>query len=105
MEETSKGTIVVERRFDAVNEKGEEYEILLRVNTPSHDSRPNGDWYCTYTIAGITEYRREGKAFGVDSLQAFLLALNKAHSDLRYIQQTYQFDLTWLGQNDLGIQI
>lgn len=105
MNDSTLGTIIAERHFEARDEVAKEYEIVLRIGTPVQDPRPGGDWYCPYQIRGIPNNRvsRVSKAFGIDSLQAFLLALEKARAELAYGQRVNRLRLTWLEQDDWGL--
>ncbi len=96
------GAIVAERYFEARKGDAEEYEVILRIGAPVRDSRPEGDWYCPYQILGVQQ-SRISEAYGVDALQALLLALEKAKSELAFSARVNGFRLTWLDQEDWGL--
>jgi hypothetical protein len=102
MSDSALGTIVAERHFEARNEAGEEHEVALRIGIPTHDPRPDGDWSCRYQITGVPN-NRVGVAFGIDSLQAFLLALEKARAELAFSQRVNGLRLTWLEQDNWAL--
>ena len=96
------GTIVAERHFEARDEAGGEHDIVLRIGTAVQDPRPEGDWYCPYQITGVPN-NGVSMAFGIDFLQAFLLALEKARAELTFSQRVNGLRLTWLEQDDWGL--
>jgi hypothetical protein len=96
------GTVIVERYFEAKDEAGDEKEVILRIGMPVRSSQPGEDWCCPYQIDGIEESRVR-VAFGIDSLQAFLLALEKAKAELGYIQRVSHLRVTWLEQDEWGM--
>lgn len=98
------GTVVAERHFGARNVAGEEREVVLRIGAPIPDPRPGGDWCCPYQITGLP-HNRASRAFGVDPLQAFLLALQKARAELVFSQRIHSLRLTWLEQHDWGFPV
>ncbi len=101
MNDLAPSTIIAERHFESRNEAGEEHEIIVRIGIPVHDPCPDGDWYCPYQITGFPN-SRVSVAFGIDSLQALLLALGKVHADLVFCQRVNRLHLTWLEQDNLG---
>lgn len=65
--------------------------------------RPDGDdWRCDYRIEWPGRIR-SSYAFGVDSVQALLLAMQMARADLTNAEEVKGRRLTWLGQSDLGL--
>jgi len=102
MSDSALGTIMAERHFEARNEAGEEHEVVLRIGIPVHDPRPDGDWYCPYQITGVPN-NRVSVASGIDSLQAFLLVLEKARAELAFSQRVDGLRLTWLEQDNWGL--
>jgi hypothetical protein len=72
--------------------------VVVRIGRPAED--PEGDWYCPVQITGVgddTVY----KAFGADSMQALVLALQMLRARLGAEQREH--GLTWLGMDDLGV--
>ena len=95
------GPVIAERHFEARNAAAEEHEVVLHIGAPTPDPRPGGDWYCPYQITGVAN-DSVSVAFGVDSLQAFLLALQKARAELAFSQRVHGLRLTWLDQDNWG---
>jgi hypothetical protein len=60
------------------------------------------DWSCSFRIVGF-EPDIEKKAFGVDSLQALLLAVRMLHSTLQYEEKTRKGKFGWLKQRGVGL--
>lgn len=60
------------------------------------------DWVCSITLSG-EGVADQGQAFGVDSLQAFLLALQMAHAKIEYLKRTKGLIVAWNGGMDLGL--
>jgi hypothetical protein len=101
MDNSALGTVIAERYFEARQGDRQEYEVVLRIGTPIRDPRPEGDWYCPYQIMGVPNSKVRA-AFGIDSLQAFLLALQKARAELDFNQRANSLRFTWLDQDDWG---
>lgn len=93
--------LVAERCFEALDVAGER-QIVLRLGVPERDPAPGGDWRCRYEIT-VGSTRWTSAAYGVDSLQALLLALAKARAELLARGCRDGLRLTWLGQDDLGL--
>lgn len=102
MDQPALGAITAEREFEALDAAGKGFDIVLRIGTPVPDTRPDGDWCCPYQITGLPD-SRVSMAFGIDSLQAFLLVLVKARAELTLAQRTHGLRLTWLEQDDWGL--
>ena len=93
------GTVVAERDFELVDEAGVRRPVLLRLGLP----RPaDVDWVCPFEIAdGQTSIAHV--AYGVDGVQALLLALARADADLRFHARSAGARLEWLGRDELGL--
>ena len=85
----------IERRF----ELGESAEVIVRFGRPVRDGQ---DFYCEYEIAWPDRKQRH-RAFGVDQVQALLLALKMAHARLVSSPEGKRGELRWLGEADLGL--
>jgi hypothetical protein len=74
--------------------------VDIELFAPTVDARGN-DYQCGYRIRGLgnDEIRI---AFGVDSLQALLMAMQRIAIDLYTSQPGDAGQLTWLGAGDLG---
>ncbi len=91
--------MVAERSFELVDQAGSRRPFLLRIGVP----RPaEVDWVCPFVIAdGPTSIAHA--AYGVDGVQALLLALTMAKADLRFHARTVGARLQWLGGDDPGL--
>jgi hypothetical protein len=96
------GEIIAERHFEARDETGVEYDLVLHIGKPIPDANEGGDWCCPYQITGFND-NKVSAAFGVDSIQALLLSLQKAALELNHYQKVKNSNLTWLDQDDLGL--
>ncbi|WP_108046364.1 hypothetical protein [Bosea sp. 124] len=64
---------------------------------------PDGnDWRCDYRIEW-PDRTRSYRAFGIDSVQALLLAMKAVQAELTYAPETLNEGLTWLGDADLDL--
>ena len=88
--------VILERSFHA---KGE--TVTLRVEKPKPDG---ADFRCEYAIEGGGLERRS-YGMGVDSIQALLLALSRAHLDLLCARRDGGLSLMWLDMRDLGLPL
>lgn len=102
----SLGEIIAERYFEAKDETGREREIIVRVGKPIPDSHPNanGDWCCPFEIVGFADHQMDA-AFGVDSMQAIVLCLQKIIIKLNNQQKTEKIKLTWQGSGNLNLTV
>ena len=88
-----------ERRFDV----GSGRSVKAIIYPPSC-TVPNGDWSCEYQVIGLDS---EGlkTSYGVDGIQAFILALTYISTTLYFSDEFQSGMLTWLGSRDLGLPI
>ena len=70
-------------------------------NTPEADGN---DYRCDY-VFNLKGQERRSHAFGVDAVQALLLALGKAHIDLLASPEGRSSEIKWLGLTDLGLPL
>jgi len=79
--------------------------VSLRILRPVRDRRPGGDWGCTVQFRGAPRgvLRRTQTAYGVDTLQALVLAIGCAQRELTRAQVKTKGRLTWLDGHDLGL--
>jgi hypothetical protein len=87
----------VSRRF-ALPQAG---EVIVRFAQPVADAN---DFRCDYQIAW-PDRTRTSHAVGVDSVQAPLLAMEKAHVDLLASDENKNGVLQWLGSAALGLPL
>jgi hypothetical protein len=77
-------------------------KITVSVSAPEPDPLPRGDYRVLLTIKGFGKtYKRYH--YGVDPLQAFLLALRIVPEDIRCLAEP-DSRVTWLGSDDLGFR-
>jgi hypothetical protein len=60
------------------------------------------DWRCDYRIEWPDRARND-RAFGVDNVQALLLAMKMVQAELTHAPETLSEGLTWLGNADLDL--
>jgi hypothetical protein len=95
--------VVVSRTVEAVRPDGSRTEVEISIGRPFPDPLPGGDWCCTFRITGLGDDTVRA-AFGVDTLQALLLALYKVRLELAERAETASVRLEWLGRSDLGLE-
>jgi hypothetical protein len=70
-----------------------------------YQPEPDGqDFRCHYEI-DWPEGLYKGRAYGVDAVQALLLAMQKAHTDLLAARENRGRQITWLDRRSLGMPI
>tara|TARA_B100000378_G_scaffold207792_1_gene170892 strand:- start:601 stop:915 length:315 start_codon:yes stop_codon:yes gene_type:complete len=70
-----------------------------------YQPEPDGqDFRCHYEI-DWPEGAYKGRAYGVDAVQALLLAMQKAHTDLLAARENQDRQITWLDRRSLGMPI
>ena len=75
--------------------------ICCRFYRPAYDGQ---DFSCRYEI-GWEEGVRTRESWGVDAVQALLLAMQSAHTDLLVARRDHGREVLWLGQRNLGLPI
>lgn len=99
------GVVVAERHLEAVDPDGNRTTLTVRIGTPARDPEPGGDWYCCFHVTGLGE-EQVRPSFGVDSLQALLLAIYGAKINLEERAADAGLRLDWLGQPGyLGLSV
>ncbi len=94
------GEVIAERRLEWAG-GAPAGEVVVRVGRPVRDPLPGGDWLCPIQIAGM--YGDAVRvAYGVDAVQALILAFQMLDADLRAGQRAAGRALLWLEQTDLG---
>lgn len=94
--------IVCQRMLDAVGSEGEELAIQVSIFQPLKDEVEGGDWSCTYEISGAGATLSHAM-YGVDSMQALLLALKTVRGHLESLGRSKGWRISWLGMENLGI--
>lgn len=97
--------VFLQRIFEYMDENGDTTSVYLRLSKPYQRIKDNSDlnWGCSYKISGL-ETEIFQTVYGIDSLDALLLALSIARIQL----QSYGADtgkITWLGDVDLGLNL
>ncbi len=87
--------VFIERRY----ELGGSAEVVIRFRQPMQQDR---DFCCDYEIVW-PDRTRAFHACGVDGIQALILALKMAHTDLLYSPEGKRGEIKWLAQSDLGL--
>ncbi len=87
---------VAERQLSVVG--APDRTVVVTIGKPRPD--PDGDWVCAFRIDGIEDSRRH-LAYGVDSIQALLIAIERA----RIMLDASGLDFIWQGgePGDTGI--
>jgi hypothetical protein len=85
----------LERRFELDGR-----ELVVRFYVPA--KAPGGEFRCRYSI-GWPEREVRGYAGGEDGVQALMLAMRTAHSDLVESDAYKAGRLTWCDQADLDL--
>lgn len=70
----------------------------------SQPEADRGDYCCTYEI-GWPERSRRRTIYGIDPIQAVLLAMQTAHVDLLVARKDEGRDIRWLDGRRLGLPI
>ena len=60
------------------------------------------DYYCEYEIDWPTGMRSR-KVYGIDAVQALVLAMKAAHTDLLMARKDHGVSLQWLDMQQLGL--
>jgi hypothetical protein len=93
------GEVIAEREFDSLSEGGP--PVVGRLGKPRPDTRDGGDWQCSYQVLGTGD-DTASTAYGVDSLQALMLAIDKLRADLTWRARQREEGFSWFGQPGLG---
>jgi hypothetical protein len=80
-------------RIDA---EGHQAEVPIRIYRPV---KAGDHWHCEYEI-GWPEYTRRSSAFGVDSIQSLLIALQKVGAEIYASEAHKSGKLSWLERGD-----
>jgi hypothetical protein len=93
--------VLAERRLEAIGADGSRTAVTLSIGRPFPDPLPGGDWCCCFRVSGLGDGGVRA-AFGVDSLQALLLAIYRIQLELAAADGVR---LEWLGMADLGLHV
>jgi hypothetical protein len=87
---------IIERSFTV-----DGHELVCRFFQPEHD---DGSYFCRYVI-DWPKKPRERRIGGCDSIQALLLAMQAAHTDLLMAREDEGKSIVWLGSASLGLPL
>lgn len=106
MENIPLGEMIAERYLEAKDEAGEEHQIIVRIGKPIPDPHPDAssDWCCPFEIVGFAD-NQMGATFGVDSMQALVLCLQRIIIKLNNQQKAEKIKLTWQGWENLSLTV
>ncbi len=105
MARISFGRAIAERTYHLQTPTGVRL-VTIRIGQPVPDPKPGGDWLCPVAFRGAPRGRLPSgtqAVYGVDALQAMVLALGYAQQTLAQLQRESGGKLTWLGSADLGL--
>jgi hypothetical protein len=92
-------TPIARRKFTINVDPQRRLEVLIYA--PIQDGP---DYRCNYEIREGDQLVRQSSAFGIDSLQALILAMQKVGADLVHSEYVKSGKLFWNDQNDdLGL--
>jgi hypothetical protein len=95
-------SVVARRTLDYRPDGGPSRKVRVDVGQPARASMGH-DWYCPYRIVGLGKNGIR-RAYGVDALQALILALASLSRELTE-QGKNEPALTWLGDRWLGLKV
>ncbi|MCK3838831.1 MULTISPECIES: DUF6968 family protein [Pseudomonas] len=90
--------VFIERRLDL--KKGG--EVSVRFLRPEPDIE--GDWHCDIELEW-PDRRQALRIFGIDAIQALLLAMQGARCELVSSPESAAGELTWLGEREFGLPV
>lgn len=90
--------VFIERRLDLKNGR----EVSIRFLQPESD--PELDWHCDIELEW-PDRRRNLRIFGIDAIQALLLAMQGARHELVTSPENAAGELTWRGERDFGLPV
>ena len=62
------------------------------------------DYVCRYEVGWLNK-QLSGKSFGIDQVQALLLAMQKVHADLLFLRVERGLKVEWLESENLALPI
>jgi len=84
--------MILHRKLKIRTQTGKEKPVSVRLGTPFQNGT---DWECLYEIGWPSGIRRR-KAFGVDAIQALMLAMKAVGSELYASEHHASGALCWL---------
>jgi hypothetical protein len=95
------GEVIAERELDLVVDGNISGTVVVRIGRPIRSPDPELDWLCPLQIIGLQDEMVRA-AFGIDAVQALILAMQMIHIELQARQRLTGQTLQWLEQSDLG---
>lgn len=89
------GEPIAEREFVICDADGNESRAVARIGRP-HPDQSEEDWVCPYEIV-VAGKRKAFRIYGVDSIQALVLALKTVDVELEVRAKQLGGVLMWLG--------
>ena len=105
MARTPLGDVIAERSYEWRDARGAR-AVTVRLGRPVPDPAPGGDWACPVAFRGAPRGllpRGVQPVYGIDALQALVLAVGYAQRELAGLSRAGRGDLTWLDAPDLGL--
>ena len=88
------GTVIATRTLQT-----EASEVVVRLGAPRPMAAEPRDWECPWRVDGLEDGPVERCAFGIDALQALILALTQIGDQLTH----HRLPVTFLGFPELGV--
>lgn len=96
--------VIAERALEARKPGSDSVtEVRVRIGRPIPEPDSDGDWICPIQIVGLGD-EEVANVYGIDAVQALLLALQKVGSDLAAAGRS-GVELSWLEGPDLGFPL
>jgi hypothetical protein len=92
--------VIAERLYQITNDDGTAENGTLQIFRPFQDTALNNDWHCIAEVKIATHTRTE-KGYGVDSLMALRMVLDKLKFYIDTLGTTYGPRLTCYGDEKL----
>lgn len=92
--------IIAEREYQIINDEGHVENAIVRIHRPIRDVQLNNDWQCIAKI-NIASHERVEEGYGVDSLMALRMTLDKIKFYVDTLKTTYGSRITCYGDEKL----
>ncbi len=94
-----KNTIIASRTLYLSSDKSQKIEVEIEM---PYNNKEFGDVACPYSITLPDGSFSKSESFGVDSVQAIVLAFERIGATLRlYNEKNFNGELTWLGKPEV----
>jgi hypothetical protein len=100
------GNVIAQRVYFRAGDSTHSAVVQVQIGTPRTSPYAQDEYMCSYRVKS-PESDFTDTAYGIDALQALQLALGSVEARLRYLNQSCDLALRWLGDKngDLGIRI